>query len=222
MRLVIAAVTATTTSCASLPPAHALPGVSDYSVGLVDDRPSLLCIPDLVTVLPPLRRRAPWGHPPDSSPGILPSPERDRLRALNTRNCLHAGELFDVAAIPLRYGPVTRSPSWAVPSCDGESFILGAFVEAVTRPRRPIRYAAVRLLPLPVLPRLVRDGCRLHLSPVLTPALSPFRAPYAERFVGAAFPGASRRPWPSPVFTRLGSSLVPLAGACPVDAAGFT
>lgn len=63
---------------------------------------------------------------------------------------------------------------------------------------------------------------RRRLSPVFTPALSPFRAPYAERFMGAAFPGASRRPWPSPVFARLGSSLVPLAGACPVDAAGFT
>ena len=63
---------------------------------------------------------------------------------------------------------------------------------------------------------------RRRLSPVLTPALSPFRAPYAERFVGAAFPGASHRPWPSLSFARLGSSLVPLAGACPVDAAGFT
>ena len=51
-----------------------------------------------------------------------------------------------------------------------------------------------------------------RLSPVLTPALSPFRAPYARGFVDAASPGASRRPWPSPVFARLGSPLVPLRG----------
>ena len=50
----------------------------------------------------------------------------------------------------------------AVPSCDGEGFILKAFIRVVTQPRRPIRYVAVRLLPRPVLPRLVWDVYRLH------------------------------------------------------------
>jgi len=60
------------------------------------------------------------------------------------------------------------------------------------------------------------DGCvtagRRRLSPVSTSTLSPFRAPYAGGFLGAACPGASRRPWPSPTFTGLGSLLVPLRG----------
>jgi hypothetical protein len=126
-----------------------------YSAGLRDETPSLLCIPDLVTVLPPLRRRAPLMHSPNSCQGIPPSPGKYGSALSTPRNCLHAGRTLDVAAISSCCNPVTRSPSWAVPSCDGESFILGACAEAVAQPRRPIRYAAVRLLPRPVLPRLV-------------------------------------------------------------------
>ena len=74
--------------------------------------------------------------------------------------------------------------------------------------RSPFRLAAYR--------RSRSGGCvpagRRRLSPVLTPALSPFRALYAGGFVDAASPGASRRPWPSPDFARLGSPLVPLRG----------
>src|SRR5215471_17374948 len=82
--------------------------------------------------------------------------------------------------------------------------------------RSPFRLAAYR--------RPRSDDCvaagRRRLSPVLTPALSPFRATYAGGFLDAASPGASRRPWPSPVLARLGSPLLPLRGY-PIDAAGF-
>ena len=74
--------------------------------------------------------------------------------------------------------------------------------------RSPFRLAAYR--------RPRSGGCvaagRRRLSPVLTPALSPFRALYAGGFVDAASPGTSRRPWPSPVLARLGSPLLPLRG----------
>ncbi len=55
-----------------------------YSAGLTDETPSLRCTSDLATVPPPIRRRAPWGHSPDTSPEILPSPRYNRLGALNT------------------------------------------------------------------------------------------------------------------------------------------
>jgi hypothetical protein len=139
----------------SLAPPHTSRLFTGYSAGLTDETPSLRCIPDLATVPPPLRRRALQRHLPDPSLEILPSPFLHRLGALNTRNCLRAGSVIDAAAIPLCCGPVARSPSWAVPSYDGEDFILGAFIEAVTQPRCPIRYAAVRLLPRPIPPRLV-------------------------------------------------------------------
>lgn len=47
------------------------------------------------------------------------------------RHCLPAGTTNDAAAIPLRCGPVARSPPWAVPSCDGGDFTLGAFTGTV-------------------------------------------------------------------------------------------
>ncbi len=84
-------------------PPHTLPGVSGYSAGPVDDRPSLLCIPDLVTVpLPPT---------PENSPGAFARPypgdsafaKGETGSALSTsRNCLRAGEHVDAAAISLR------------------------------------------------------------------------------------------------------------------------
>jgi hypothetical protein len=74
----------------SYPPANFPP--RGYIAGLAGTRPSLLCIPGLATVPPPLRRRAPPGHPPDSSRRILPSPSKDRLGALIPQDCLRAGE----------------------------------------------------------------------------------------------------------------------------------
>jgi len=53
---------------------------------------------------------------------------------------------------------------------------------------------------------------RRRPSPVLISTLPPFRAPYAGGFVGAASPGASRRPWPSPTSTGLDSPLFPFRG----------
>ena len=94
-------------------------------------------------------------HSPNSCQGILPSPRKYGSALSTPRNCLHTGRTLDAAAISLCCNPVTRSPSWAVPSCDGEGFILGAFTEMVTQSRCPIRYVAIRLLPRPVLPRLV-------------------------------------------------------------------
>ena len=102
---------------------------------------------------------------PESSPGIsarlflIPGDPAfaEKTPARRSRfpaNCLLAGKPHDAAAIPLCYGPVACSPPWAVPSYDGEDFILGASTEVVTQSRCPIRYAAVRLLPRPVLPRL--------------------------------------------------------------------
>jgi hypothetical protein len=55
-----------------------------YSAGLSDETPSLRCISDLATVPPPLRRRAPQRHLPDSSLEILPSPHLHWLGAPNT------------------------------------------------------------------------------------------------------------------------------------------
>ena len=53
---------------------------------------------------------------------------------------------------------------------------------------------------------------RRRPSPVPRSTFPPFRAPYAGGLVDAASPGASRRPWPSPVLARLGSPLLPLRG----------
>ncbi len=51
-------------------------------------------------------------------------------------------------------------------------------------------------------------------SPQLPHRPSHHSAPlYAGGFLGAAFPGASRRPWPSPAPTGLGSPLFPLRGS---------
>ena len=154
-RCVIAAIIALTAPCASLVPTSELPA-RGYIAGLTGRRPSLFCIPDLATVPPPLRRRAPWGPSPDSSTppkdpafAAIRSARRSQLPQLPSR-----GVGNDAAAIPSCCGPVACSPSWAVPSCDGEGFILGAFIGVVTHLRRPICYAAVRLLPRPVLPRL--------------------------------------------------------------------
>jgi len=104
--------------------------------------------------------------PRDTAFAVITSARRSQLPA----TCLYAGTCHDAAAIPSCYGPVACSPPWAVPSCDGEGFILGASIEVVTHPRRPIRYTAVRLLLRPVLPRLACDGCRLH---VITCRTSP-------------------------------------------------
>jgi hypothetical protein len=46
-------------------------------------------------------------------------------------------------------------------------------------------------------------------SPVPAPTMRPFRSPYPGRFLTAALPGSSRRPWPSPQIPGLGSPLSP-------------
>src|SRR5579883_924810 len=74
----------------SCPPTNSPP--RGYIASLTGARPSLLCIPGLATVPPPLRRRAPPWHPPDSSRRILPSPSKYRLGAPLPHDCLHAGE----------------------------------------------------------------------------------------------------------------------------------
>ena len=56
----------------SCPPANFPP--RGYIASLTDRRPSLRCISGLATMPPPLHRRAPQRHPPDSSLRILPSP----------------------------------------------------------------------------------------------------------------------------------------------------
>ena len=155
-RCVITTIIAHTAPCASLVPTRELPA-DGYIAGLTGTRPSLLCIPDFATVPPP-----PYAGelPGDICPTLL-TPEDPAFaektparRSQFPANCLLAGKPHDAAAIPLCYGPVACSPPWAVPSYDGEDFILGASTEVVTQSRCPIRYAAVRLLPRPVLPRL--------------------------------------------------------------------
>ena len=122
-----------TAPCASLVPTSEFPALRLYHWPL-DTRPSLRCIPGLATVPPPLRRRAPWGPSPDSSP------QRSCLRRLTIGSALSTPQLpsrgvgNDAAAIPLCCGPAACSPSWAVPSCDGEGLILGAFTERSPNP----------------------------------------------------------------------------------------
>jgi hypothetical protein len=75
----------------SCPPTNFPP--RGYIAGLTGARPSLLCIPGLATVPPPLRRRAPPGHPPDSSRRIQPPPSKYRLGAPLSHHCLRASLL---------------------------------------------------------------------------------------------------------------------------------
>ena len=135
------------------PPANFPP--RGYIAGSMKPRPSPLCLSGLATVLPPIRRELPGGICPTLPQGSCLHRNNSGSALPVSRDCLLAGMGHDAAAISLCCGPVACSPPWAVPSCDGESFILGACAEAVAQPRRPIRYAAVRLLPRPVLPRLV-------------------------------------------------------------------
>ena len=53
---------------------------------------------------------------------------------------------------------------------------------------------------------------RRRPSPVPRSTFPPFRAPYAGGLVDAASPGASRRPWPPPTSTGLGSPSFPSRG----------
>lgn len=57
-------------------------------------------------------------------------------------------------------------------------------------------------------------------SPVPATTFRTFHAPYGGGFLGAAPPGSSRLPWPSPCYSGLGSPLLPSRGWANT-AAGF-
>ena len=85
------------------------------------------------------------------------------------------------------------------------------------QPDIPLHFTGVPLIGAVTAGVACRPG---GASPVPRPTLPTFRSPYAGGFFGAALPGSSRLPWPSPLFAGLGS-LLTLTGT-PYDAAGFT
>src|SRR5215472_6720092 len=111
-----------------------------------------------------------------------------------------------LAAMP-RFLPVpsarTKQGSLAPTGCVVPPFV--ATYDPIRRPSGSARLPVWRLYaPAAPGPQCPGPG---RASPVPATAFRTFHAPYGGGFLGAALPGSSRLPWPSPWYSGLGSPL---------------
>ena len=96
-------------------PVHALPPLLALRIPMIavsEHGPSLLCMPGLVAVPPPLRRRPPQVHLSELAQRVLPSPTSDRLGTLT----FHLNRVRVVPITALQRFPNVAARSLASPS----------------------------------------------------------------------------------------------------------